>query len=222
MRTARIALAALMLSCMLWSCRHTPPPAPPPAPAPAPQAAAPAPKQNLFVLLPEPDGKASGISITNQAGSQTITQPYQEVRVESATVAPAAPVAVNQAEVQRLFGTLLSDLPEAEVAFTLHFGENSDALDAESQAAVANVVKAIQDRHSTAISLIGHTDTTGTPQANFTLGLRRAQTVATILQRQGVEAGNLFVESHGDADLLVKTGRNVNERLNRRVEVIVR
>jgi outer membrane protein OmpA-like peptidoglycan-associated protein len=213
--------AVLLIACIGSACRHKAPVAPPPPP-PAQPAAKPAPKQNLFVLLPEPDGKPSGITVTNQAGSQTITQPNQEVRVESATTAPAPPVPIDAAEVQRLFGTLLADLPAAELAFTLHFDTNSNQLDAESSAQLATIAKAIQDRHSTAISIIGHTDTTGASPANYQLGLRRAQTVADTLRRQGVAESDLFVESHGDADLLVKTGRNVAEAQNRRVEVIVR
>jgi outer membrane protein OmpA-like peptidoglycan-associated protein len=203
------------------ACHKAPPQAPPPPPPPAPSAP-PAPKQNLFVLLPEPDGKPSGITVTNPAGSQTITSPNQVVRVESGADAPAPPQPIDLAEMRRVFGALVDNLPSAEVSFALHFGENSDMLDAESQAQLPTIAKAIADRHSTAISLIGHTDTTGASAANFQLGLRRARTVANILRQQGVAEENLFVESHGDADLLVKTGRNVAERLNRRVEVIVR
>jgi peptidoglycan-associated lipoprotein len=218
---SRVLLSgALLLACFLLSCKHK---QPPPVQAPPPAAVAPpAPKQNLFVLLPEPDGKSSAITITNSAGTQTITQPNQSVRVESSTIAPSAPVPIDASQVQRIFGGLLSDLPSPEVSFTLHFGENSDMLDAESQAQLPAIVKAIQDRHSTAISLIGHTDTTGASPANYQLGLRRAQTVATILRQRGADATDLFIESHGDADLLVKTGRGVAERLNRRVDVIVR
>jgi peptidoglycan-associated lipoprotein len=70
--------------------------------------------------------------------------------------------------------------------------------------------------------LIGHTDTTANPQFNYQLGLSRAQGVAAILRAQGVDSASLFVASHGDTDLVVKTARGVAERRNRRVEVIVR
>lgn len=39
--------------------------APKPVPAPPPPPPA---KQNLFVLLPDPDGKPSGITVSNSAG----------------------------------------------------------------------------------------------------------------------------------------------------------
>ena len=104
----------------------------------------------------------------------------------------------------------------------LHFDEGRDVLNAESEALIPAVLKAIRERRSTAITVTGHTDTTATPQFNYQLGLRRAQRVADILQGQGVNQSDLFVSSHGDADLLVKTARGVSEARNRRVEVIVR
>jgi outer membrane protein OmpA-like peptidoglycan-associated protein len=62
----------------------------------------------------------------------------------------------------------------------------------------------------------------GDSQYNYELGMKRAQRVAGILLGQGVKESDLFVSSHGDSDLLVKTARGVAEARNRRVEVIVR
>ena len=73
---------------------------------------------------------------------------------------------MDPAEVRRIFGTVLDALPSAEIAFTLHFGEGSDVLLPESQAQMPAILKAIQDRRSTAISVIGHTDTKGTTESN--------------------------------------------------------
>jgi outer membrane protein OmpA-like peptidoglycan-associated protein len=142
--------------------------------------------------------------------------------VESASIAPTPPFAMDQAEVRRVFRAVLDILPAAEVAFTLYFDVDSNALTPESQAKLQDILSTIRERRSTAISLVGHTDTTGNPQLNEALGLRRAETAAEILRKQGVDNSALSVESHGDADLAVKTGRNVDEPLNRRVEVIVR
>jgi outer membrane protein OmpA-like peptidoglycan-associated protein len=206
-------LLALLLLLAI-GCAKKPAPAPPPAPL--------QPKQNLVVLLPDPEGQPSAIVVTNQAGTQTLSQPYQAVRVERADVAPTPPFAMDPAEVRRIFGTVLDALPSAEVAFTLHFGEGSDVLLPESQAQMPAILNRIRERRSTAISVIGHTDTTADPQFNYRLGLNRAERVAAILRTQGVDSSSLFVASHGDTDLLVKTARGVAESRNRRVEVIVR
>ena len=176
----------------------------------------------MVVLLPDPTGKSSAISVTNQAGTQMIGEPYQAVRVARQDSAPTPPAAMDQAEVQRVFGGVLDILPAPEVVFTLYFGVESEVLLPESQNRLAEVLDAIRTRHSTAISVIGHTDTTADPQFNYKLGLRRAQGVADLLIARGVERANVFVESHGEADQAVKTDRGVAERRNRRVEVTVR
>jgi outer membrane protein OmpA-like peptidoglycan-associated protein len=208
-------LRVAAVSLVLWATACTPKQvAPPPAP--------PAPKQNVFALLPDPEGKPGAIVVSNPAGSQNLDQPYQAVRVQRADAAPGAPFTLDQAEVKRLFGAALDVLPVPEVLFTLHFDENSVTLTPESDAQLPAILAAVRERHSTAITITGHTDTTGTAQANYELGLRRAQLVVGYLTAQGVDVASLFASSHGDADLLVKTGRGEAEPRNRRVEVIVR
>jgi outer membrane protein OmpA-like peptidoglycan-associated protein len=160
--------------------------------------------------------------VRNQAGAQDLTLPYQAVRVERADVAPSAPFTLDQTEVRRLFGSAIDVLPVPEVQFVLHFDEGRDVLNAESAALIPAILNAIRERHSTAVTVTGHTDTTADPQFNYQLGLRRAQRVADLLKSQGVNESDIFASSHGDADLLVKTARGVVEAQNRRVEVIVR
>jgi outer membrane protein OmpA-like peptidoglycan-associated protein len=72
------------------------------------------------------------------------------------------------------------------------------------------------------VSIVGHTDTTGTRDYNFRLGLRRAERVRGRLQAVGAAPTELTVESHGEDNPLVPTGDGVSEPRNRRVEVTVR
>ena len=209
-------VACLLLSGCVLSCKHAAP-VTPPTPAPAPQTS-----RGLVVLLPEPDGKTGGIVFTTPAGRQELSQRYQAVRIPTTGVAPDAPFPMDPAEVQRIFGALIDALPAPEASFVLYFNEGSENLTAESTAQLPLVLKTIRDRHSTLISIIGHTDTTGNPASNYELGLRRARVVAALIRRQGATDADIFTESHGEADLLVKTGRGVAESRNRRVEVVVR
>jgi outer membrane autotransporter protein len=73
----------------------------------------------------------------------------------------------------------------------------------------------------TRIDVNGHTDTSGTPQYNMDLSLRRAHAVAGELMRDGVPAGAISVRGFGQTDLLVPTGPGVREPQNRRVEIIL-
>ena len=155
------AAAALIMLIILAGCAKHPQPIPTPTAA-APSA--PAPKQNIFALLPDPEGKDTRIVVTNTGGTREIGQPNQAVRVERADVAPTAPFAIDQATVRRLFGGALDAMPEAEIHFLLYFDEASDALNAPSMAMMPAIQRAVQDRRSTDVIVTGHTDRRGSRQ----------------------------------------------------------
>jgi len=74
----------------------------------------------------------------------------------------------------------------------------------------------------TRIEVNGYTDTSGTPQYNQALSIRRAQAVAAELVRDGVPKNAIGIQGFGETHLLVPTGPNVREPQNRRVEIIIR
>jgi outer membrane protein OmpA-like peptidoglycan-associated protein len=74
----------------------------------------------------------------------------------------------------------------------------------------------------TAIEVNGYTDTSGTPQYNQGLSIRRAQAVAAELVKDGVPKGAISIQGFGETHLLVPTGPGVREPQNRRVEIIIR
>ena len=207
-----IPVAGLGIVLLAGGCAKRPAPPQPPPPL----------KQNIFALLPEPDGKTGRIVVSNSGGSQELNQPNQAVRVEREAVQPSAPFILGQDAVRRLFGAALDILPPPEIQFVLYFDEASDDLNAASLAQLPAILRTIQERRSTAVTLMGHTDTTGDPQSNYRLGMSRAQKAADYLRARGVDTSSLIVDSHGESELVVKTPRGRAERLNRRVEVIVR
>jgi OmpA-OmpF porin, OOP family len=73
----------------------------------------------------------------------------------------------------------------------------------------------------TRIEVNGYTDTSGTPQYNQGLSVRRAQAVEGELVRDGVPQGSIGVQGFGETHLLVPTGAGVREPQNRRVEIII-
>ena len=74
----------------------------------------------------------------------------------------------------------------------------------------------------TRIEVNGFTDTSGKPQYNQGLSVRRAQAVAAELVRLGVPRQAISIQGFGDTKLLVPTGPNVREPQNRRVEIVIR
>ena len=74
----------------------------------------------------------------------------------------------------------------------------------------------------TRIEVNGYTDTSGTPQYNMGLSIRRATAVKAELIKDGVPAAAIATQGFGETHLLVPTGAGVREPQNRRVEIIVR
>jgi OmpA-OmpF porin, OOP family len=95
--------------------------------------------------------------------------------------------------------------------YNISAGAN-DVLDA-----VAQEIKSRQDVRG--ITLIGHTDSSGTEKYNQRLSLKRANAVKEGLISRGVAADLLHVEGRGENDLLVKTADGVREPANRRTQI---
>jgi OOP family OmpA-OmpF porin len=74
----------------------------------------------------------------------------------------------------------------------------------------------------TRLEVNGYTDTSGTPQYNQGLSIRRAQSVAAELVKDGVPKAAISIQGFGETHLLVPTGQGVREPQNRRVEIIIK
>jgi outer membrane protein OmpA-like peptidoglycan-associated protein len=186
----------------------------------APQPARPTP--TLIVLLPDPGtGNTGRARVTNEFGSANLAAPRASTLV-SADAAPGTVETISDAEVARVFSGVLAALPPAPQHFTLYFRFESDTLTDESAALVSQIATAVKALAVPEVAVVGHTDTMGDPKANVALGLKRAASVRNILVAAGIEASMIEISSHGEADLLIKTGNNAPEPRNRRVEISVR
>ena len=177
--------------------------------------------QDLVVLLPDSDTKTTGAAgVSNPLGSVDLAAERDAARV----TANSAPVLtkLSPAEVQNIFGDALSALPPAPQRFTLFFRFESDELTDQSQALIPQILAAVKQHAVQDVVVIGHTDTMGTQQANYGLGLKRAMTVRNILVTAGLDASTIEVTSVGELDPLVKTPDETPEPRNRRVDIAVR
>ncbi len=87
---------------------------------------------------------------------------------------------------------------------------------------VAEAAQASTRVQTTRIEVQGNADRSGTPAYNQRLSLRRAQTVAAELVRDGVPQSAISIEAFGDTRPLVPTAPGVREPQNRRVAIILR
>ena len=178
--------------------------------------------RNLFVLLPDDDGQVGEIVVSNSAGSQTLATAEQGISVASAVDKPQAPKQVNKNKIESIFGNALAAQPQPPMRFILYFAQGSTKLDAQSKKLIPEILAAIEKRDSFDTSVIGHTDTKGSKKYNLDLSSRRAKAIAKLLVAKNINSEILEIASHGEGNPLIKTGDNVTEKRNRRVEVTVR
>ena len=201
---ALIAVALLVSACAPKAARTDPP------------------AQVLVVLLPDTDtGNVGRVVVSNAAGQTELSTAYSSTRVTTDRRVPPART-LKEDDVKRRFGDVIATLPPAPQHFTLFFRFDSEELTDESRAIVRDVLASVKSQPVPDVLVIGHTDTTGSTDSNFELGMRRANTVRALLVDAGLNATAIDARSHGEMELLVNTANGVFEPKNRRVEITVR
>jgi len=179
------------------------------------------PGQDVIVLLQDSDTKSTGAAgVSNPLGSVDLAAERDAALVSSGR----APVLtkLSPADVQRMFGDALSALPPAPRRFTLFFKFESDELTDQSQALIPQILGAVKEHAVQDVVVVGHTDTMGTQQANYGLGLKRAMMIRNLLVAAGLDGSTIEATSVGELDPLVTTPDETPEPRNRRVDISVR
>ncbi len=148
-----------------------------------------------------------------------LDQPYAAGEVRGGA---AAPVKIDQAQVQQIFGNALAAQPILPSHFVLYFERDSDTLTPESQRQYQGVFEDIKRRTVYEVEVIGHTDTMGTQAHNQRLSMSRAEMIRDRLVHDGISPKSISVAGRGSLDLAVRTADQVAEPRNRRVEITVR
>jgi len=175
----------------------------------------------LIVLLADSDTGSTGrASVRNRSGSAELAAERDAAMVKTNRNPRAG--TLSEQDVTRLFGDALSALPPVPRHFTLYFLFESDELTDESRALLPEILNLVKERAVADVVVVGHTDTMGTPQANYELALKRATTVRDLLVAAGFDGSTIEVTSHGEADLMIPTPDETPEPRNRRVEITVR
>lgn len=174
----------------------------------------------VVVLLPDADQTVGRAGVENRAGAVELDEANEGARVrrhKRPTV-----FTLRGADVQQMFGEALAALPPSPRRFVLNFRFESDELTDEARALVPDILALVRRQPFSDVMVTGHTDTMGTPRANFELGLKRAMMVRNLLIGAGLDASQIQVASLGESDLLVRTPDETPEPRNRRVDIIVR
>jgi len=111
--------------------------------------------------------------------------------------------------------------PVPTVSYMVFFDWASAKLTDQGAATIQEAATVFKSKQGARIMAAGFTDTTGSADANMALSKRRVDAVKAELVKDGVPADSIATTAHGETDLLVATGDNVNDQRNRRVIVII-
>ena len=101
----------------------------------------------------------------------------------------------------------------------VNFETNSDRLLPGAEQVLADAAATLRMNNDLVIEVAGHTDSDGSAAYNQGLSERRAITVRDYLIDQGVNAGNLSVKGHGEAEPIADNATADGKARNRRVEL---
>ena len=106
--------------------------------------------------------------------------------------------------------------PAAQADYTVYFDWDSWTLTAEDMAAIQQSVDAARRGQQSRITIVGHTDTSGSAQFNQRLSERRASVVRDVMVQMGARPESIQTSGVGESDLAVQTADGVKEAKNRR------
>ncbi len=84
------------------------------------------------------------------------------------------------------------------------------------------VARSLLNYPNTTVQVIGHTDNTGAAAYNQDLSQRRAGSVASVLQANGVPAGRIVAFGRGEDQPIASNLSESGRAQNRRVEIVIR
>ncbi len=101
------------------------------------------------------------------------------------------------------------------------FATESTAVSAASQAELQTLAGSINRFPDTSVSVIGHTDNTGSAEFNLDLSQRRAQAVSSVLIGSGVSPTRIASIGRGEDAPVATNLTEEGRQANRRVEVVI-
>lgn len=107
-----------------------------------------------------------------------------------------------------------------EEVFEVRFDFDKATIKPEYEDLIRKLATATQENKNIKVSVVGHTDTSGSESYNWALGGRRAEAVTKMLVKYGIPSKQIVAVSAGEHDLKVKTGNGVPNAENRRVKVV--
>lgn len=171
------------------------------------------------VLLPQPDGSESALSVRRGGQQLLLTQPYAAAEAKGEQLQA---LAMDAAAVQQRYGAVLALQPPRPQHFVVRFESNGNRLAPDAELVLARMRAALAQLKAPELIVTGHTDAVGSGEQNDRLSLQRAETVRDLLVAAGIPREAISVVGRGEREPEVPTADEVAEARNRRVEIKLR
>ncbi len=169
---------------------------------------------------PRGDGAFFGI----EAGRLTLTGAVADQETADRMVAEFADLAGSGLEVVSEL-TVAADAPPPSGRFTMDneglFQLGSDQLSPERSSVIADLATVLVARPTWRVTIIGHTDATGSEELNLSLSLGRARAVLAELVASGVAEDKVTADGAGSSQPIADNATPEGQAQNRRIELIV-
>ena len=173
-----------------------------------------------LVLLPDEAGGHGAVAVLESNGKPmeaVVSDPDSRTKLGSANASPRPMGQMKADEV-----ALLSGMPPPPRSYVLYFVEGTTDLTPESQPVLDEIKAEIARRPGVDVEVTGHTDTVGKAEDNDVLSKQRAEQIVGVLATVGIDRSLMTAVGRGERELRVPTMDNIENPLNRRVEVLVR
>ena len=156
-------------------------------------------------------GAVVGAGVGSLAGN-TWSKKMQAQKREMEAATAGTGVAVTQTADNRLKLDIPSDIS---------FGIGRADINPDFRAVLDTFAASLASNPATSITIVGHTDSSGSDAVNQPLSLNRATAVRDYLSSRRVASSRISVEGRGSREPLVSNNTSANKAKNRRVEIFV-
>jgi len=156
-------------------------------------------------------GAAVGAAAGGVAGN-VWSKRMQEQKAEMEKATAGTGVAVTQTADNRLKLDIPSDIS---------FDVGRADVKSNFRPVLDTFAKSLLSNPATTVTIIGHTDSTGTDAINNPLSLNRAASTRDYLSAKGVPTSRIAIDGRGSREPLVANDTAANRAKNRRVEIFV-
>lgn len=111
---------------------------------------------------------------------------------------------------------------KVNVPGSVSFASGSASLDSNLHSTLDRIATTLNEYPKTSVTVVGYTDSVGSPESNRDLAQRRASAVADYLGQRGVTRNRIIVESRGEDNPIASNDTEAGRAQNRRVEMLVR